>query len=594
MSPSVSPKPSRAFAARRGRRRVVAAFFGVISCAAGLARAHETDQYTLPFGCEFADLRFYFSEHFHDAIRDAVGKTNAKIRGSLSEGRPTPETRRFQSPDYIAEAVVWEFPPFFNYLDQIEMRLRSRDFVARFPGLVTAYLPTFGIYQHWALILDPTKFSRWWRGSTVMIDGTLLGTDKILHLVHVGSLYFSTYRSELAGGATEERAVRSAIDLGNGTNLMSERAFLGAFSTGVVSNADLAANYVGLKFFRNLTEPVSLRGTMQPPLLERDGEFFRLANHVNPHSDFFKIFVSDHWNEVFTPNEYQWGMGGFVQESIAEHCDDLLDWYRTEDGRRMTRDDFVRKLEETRTYYGENYGNDNDPTKLVSLLTACLDQAKPPPPPSPEGNAVDRFGRTALWRAARAGRVDEVRKRLEGGADTRIPDMDGETALHAAARAGHAEIVGLLIARGAAVDARSRLGVTPLHLAAMENNVESVKALLAARADANIKDALGCTPLHDAASRDADVVLRLLLEAKGNASARDDRGVTPLHRAARAGSVRAASLLRSAGASTTAANAFGRTPLDEAHAGGYHGLDSMLAVPVPSERPAAARDGTRR
>lgn len=577
---------------KRNRTRIIAAFIALAVCATQLGTAHETDQYTLPFGREFADLRFYFSEHFHDAIKGAVDKTNARIRESLVDGQPTSETQRLQSPDQIAVAVVGEFPPFFTYLDQLELLLRRSDFASRYPGLVTAYLPTLGIYQHWVLALDPTKFSRWWRGSTVMIDGTLLGTDKILHFVHVGCLYFYTYRSALAGGATEEEAIRRAIDLGNGANLMSERAFLGAFSTGVVSNADLAVNFIGLKFFRNLTEPVSLRGTMQPPLLERDGEFLRLASHVNAHSDFFKVFVSDHWNEVFTPNEYQWGMGGFVEESIAVHCDDLLDWYRTEDGRRMSRADFVRKLEETRTYFGENYGNNNDPTQLVSLLTACFDKSSPAPPPA--AGSFDRFGRSALWRDARAGRLEAVRSELDSGGDPRIADVDGETPLHAAARAGHAQIIELLVSRRASVDVRSRLGLTPLHLAARENNVESVRALLAVKADVNARDAFGCTPLHDAAARNADVILRMLLDAGGEAAARDDRGVTPLHRAARSGAVRAASLLRSAGAATSDVNTFGHTPLDEARAQGYHGLRSMLETPGPSVHADVARDGTRR
>lgn len=569
-------------------RWCIALWAGLISAT---AIAHETDQYSLPVGREFADLRYYFSEHFHDAVKAAMDKTNARIAASLRDGRPTSETKRFQTPDYIANAVLWEFPPFVNYVEMLEMELRSGDLASWFPGLVVIYLPAFGIYSNPLLLLDPTKFARWWRSSTLMIDGVLLGTDKIVHFVHMGYLYFATYRSALSGGASQEESVRQAVDLGIGANPISEKAFLGFFTTGVISNADLAANYVGMKFFINLTEPVQLRGQMHPPMLERDGEFFRLAAHVNSHTDFFKAFVSDHWNEAFNPNAYQWGMGGLVQGAIAERCDDVLDWYRTPDGRRMTRSEFAAKLEEMRTYFGENYGNDNDPTKLVSPYSTCFDAQKGPAE-SPNGESpddIDALGRTALWRAARAGDVAQVQRLLDAGADVSAADVDGETPLHAAARAGAVDVVRLLLSHRVPVAARSRHGATALHLAARENNLEVVRELLAASADANARDAFGCTPLHDAAGCDADLVLRMLLDARGNASARDDNGVTPLHRAARAGAVRAASLLRAAGASPTLANNFGHTPIDDANRRGYRGLAAMLSADNRSTAGAGQR-----
>ena len=117
----------------------------------GRSLAHETDQYTLPVGREFADLRFYFSAQFHDAIKFAMDKTNAKIRASLRDGQPTAETRRLQSPDSIAYAVLWEFPSAVHYVDMMEIELRGAEEVTHGFGKQTAptgvnvYSPAFDV-----------------------------------------------------------------------------------------------------------------------------------------------------------------------------------------------------------------------------------------------------------------------------------------------------------------------------------------------------------------------------------------------------------------------------------------------------------------
>src|ERR1700693_2545060 len=61
------------------------------------AIAHETDQYTLPVGREFADLGPHFSRVVHGAIVEAVDGTNAAIKRSLRDAGPTNETYRLQS-----------------------------------------------------------------------------------------------------------------------------------------------------------------------------------------------------------------------------------------------------------------------------------------------------------------------------------------------------------------------------------------------------------------------------------------------------------------------------------------------------------------
>src|SRR6267142_1329065 len=51
---------------------------------ASTAPAHETDQFTLPLGREFADLKDFFTQWVYDTMERAVTKTNEKIRQCLA------------------------------------------------------------------------------------------------------------------------------------------------------------------------------------------------------------------------------------------------------------------------------------------------------------------------------------------------------------------------------------------------------------------------------------------------------------------------------------------------------------------------------
>ncbi|MGD2081126.1 MAG: hypothetical protein PVJ36_08365, partial [Nitrospirota bacterium] len=267
------------------------------------AACHETDQYSVPLGREFADLRFYLSDYVFDRLDEAVEKTNSRIERSLRDGQPTEETARLQSPEAIAGAVSSEFPAVVYLVETWEFALRSERVKSRFPGMVVTYKPAFWIYHHPLLILDPTKLVRLRRTSTVMVDGTYFGTDKIPHFFDMGHIYFKTYRRALKEGLSEKEATGRAVSVSAGGDLIfSEGAILGGFTTGVRSNADLAANFAGLKFYRNLTEEVSLKGRMRPPLLLREGHYWRLNDHVKPHSDFFSVFVSRHFDEALNPS----------------------------------------------------------------------------------------------------------------------------------------------------------------------------------------------------------------------------------------------------------------------------------------------------
>lgn len=331
--------------------------------------AHETDQYTVPTGQKFADLDLYLSTYFRDALINALKRVNNPLlgQGLLFSSDPS---------DRIARQVVWQFPLDLVFVERMEWQLKSRKVAERFPGKLVLYRAPRWIYNHWALMIDPTKFIRLARCSTLMAEGTYFGTDKIPHFVHLGYAYFRAYRSAKAWGADEGSAIRSAIRVGTGANpLTSERTLFGLVSTGVLSNADLAVNYVGFKFFRNLTEPVMLEGKMHPPLLVQDGKTWRLNDHVRDNDRFFSVFISDHWDEALNPSDYLSTTATFVRKEVRNRCDSVVAWYRKRRSDLQTRDDFAALEKKLETYFGEEYGFSLRETDAITIANLCFDGA---------------------------------------------------------------------------------------------------------------------------------------------------------------------------------------------------------------------------
>src|SRR5436190_7679438 len=80
---------------------------------------------------------------------------------------------------------------------------------------------------------------------TVRIYGTEFGTDKIEHFLQQGYDYYKIYQNEIAAGRTSEAGESKAVKWGR----MTEQTYFGLLVAGVYSNADLVANYAGMKFY---------------------------------------------------------------------------------------------------------------------------------------------------------------------------------------------------------------------------------------------------------------------------------------------------------------------------------------------------------
>eukprot|EP00026_Physarum_polycephalum_P010110 Phypoly_transcript_10261.p1 GENE.Phypoly_transcript_10261~~Phypoly_transcript_10261.p1 ORF type:complete len:242 (-),score=34.50 Phypoly_transcript_10261:221-946(-) len=95
-------------------------------------------------------------------------------------------------------------------------------------------------------------------------------------------------------------------------------------------------------------------------------------------------------------------------------------------------------------------------------------------------NALDKYGRSALHKAAYEGRTEVVRILLQTpGLNVELEEFCyGQTALHVACARNHVEIASLLLRSHSNINAVDWDGWTPLHLACFKGNKSVVTALL--------------------------------------------------------------------------------------------------------------------
>lgn len=133
-------------------------------------------------------------------------------------------------------------------------------------------------------------------------------------------------------------------------------------------------------------------------------------------------------------------------------------------------------------------------------------------------NGQDKWGSTALIRAAAGGHVTACQELLRSGANAAQRHGSGWTALHGACSNGHVHIACLLARNGADVDARTQNNCnTPCHLAARQNHVAVLEEMYECGADWTLKNTAGRNVLEEALyyrNEDAAAVISRVLAGK--------------------------------------------------------------------------------
>jgi hypothetical protein len=366
-----------------GKAEFVPFFFALLLLAIGAISfapatgAHETDQYSVPEGRELVDLGDLWNRLLHEAVRKSVEETNAEI--DAVHDLPFAEVRSLrlaalQSPDYVAGRIRRQFPLGLLMIDDFERTLRKEEKKLAGEGKLLLYRAAGeSTYEGLLPLPDPRILGRLepLRASTMRVHGCCFGADKLGHFIGWGHLYYLRYRLSRGVGASEQKSLFDSTQIGN-ANPIGEIFLHGLLPTGVYSNADLAANYVGLKFYLNLSEPVRLKGELCPPMLQRDGQYWKLASHVRPDGRFFSMFVSDHYDEALNPCLYDWTLRDSVRKNVGEKRDSLVKWYAGGEPEKATRAWFDRRWAELQTYYGEDYGHFGDYHDLVTVGNTCF------------------------------------------------------------------------------------------------------------------------------------------------------------------------------------------------------------------------------
>jgi ankyrin repeat protein len=161
---------------------------------------------------------------------------------------------------------------------------------------------------------------------------------------------------------------------------------------------------------------------------------------------------------------------------------------------------------------------------------------------------------TALYAAARSGRVDRALALLEAGADPLAPppaaERDQRSLPVLAAVLPDLRLLRTLIGRGIDLNA-AHAGMTPLLAATRDSwhgRPEAVMTLLANGADPRARDQDGNTPLHHAARSSDPGVAALLRDAAAELEVANGDGLTPLGVACASGNWRLARFLLERGA----------------------------------------------
>jgi hypothetical protein len=137
---------------------------------------------------------------------------------------------------------------------------------------------------------------------TIEVNGVRIGTDKLSHFVSSGWTYYGSYQRALRHGATPQEAERAAVRRG----VLEERLILGA--AGILSMADLEANFQGLRFYLDLCSG-------DDPILVREGASWSLSRAID-----LRDYVHPGWDESFRSSIFRDGRWRKVKPALEQYC----------------------------------------------------------------------------------------------------------------------------------------------------------------------------------------------------------------------------------------------------------------------------------
>ena len=160
-----------------------------------------------------------------------------------------------------------------------------------------------------------------------------------------------------------EKAAEKAVRWGQ----LSERTFYGTVVSGVYSNADLCANFVGMRFYQGLTKEIKIGETIRPAILYlKDGIWIFNENTDLPNA-LVKPFLTLHLNEALNSSIFVQGLRSFVRRTVRKQS--CQEWLNQHPNFRQA--DFSNQSQALRFWNNEDYGF-TDSKRLVTIANTCF------------------------------------------------------------------------------------------------------------------------------------------------------------------------------------------------------------------------------
>lgn len=273
---------------------LICAFLSIVFLANGtICFGFETDQYDRP-PVPLADIGDEVSDYALNALFEVVANLNAEIairqtcveKSNCDDPNEDRERLRYlRSDDAVADGLYKKLGDGTFPLTKVGNWINTHEF----RGQPARYKTSYG---ESIFVLLPTNYVT--ISPTIRMYGAEFGVDKIEHLFQQGYTYYKINRDAAAEGKSPDEAAKKAVKWGR----VSERTFYGSMVSGVFSNADLYANYAGMRFYQGLTKLLKIGGRTRPPVLAlKNGSWF-INETGDLHQTFLRPFISEHLNEA--------------------------------------------------------------------------------------------------------------------------------------------------------------------------------------------------------------------------------------------------------------------------------------------------------
>ena len=330
--------------------------------------AMETDQYNLP-PVPLADISDEVSQFVLDNMWTAVAKINteidgreaclngtagkdAKCRSAETERRKLAELRTNDAVAHGVFKLLGDGTIFTTYAGDW---LNSHDFLAS----PARFKPSYSDSIYVAMPIDHLFLS-----PTIRMNGVEFGTDKFDHFFQQGYTYYKTYTRQLAKGKTPEQAANKAISWGK----MTEKTYFGMLVAGVYSNADLYANYAGMRFYLGLTQSVQIGTETRPATFKLVDGKWEAAGGEAVRDEMLKPFVTDHMNEALNPSAYSFLVYSTVRNVVRKKA--CAQWKAAFPN--LEKADLAGRSRALELWNGEDYGFTRR-KRMVTLADSCFE-----------------------------------------------------------------------------------------------------------------------------------------------------------------------------------------------------------------------------